>query len=135
MVDDYAHHPTEVAALLRAARTVAGAGRVLVLFQPHLFSRTRAFAAEFAEALSLADEVVVTDVYAAREDPDPDGLGCADHRRDGADRPVRPRPDRGGARRWPAWPGPATSCSPSGAGDVTELGPVILADLGRAGES
>nr|WP_123816522.1 UDP-N-acetylmuramate--L-alanine ligase [Myceligenerans xiligouense] len=71
VVDDYAHHPTKVAALLEAARTVAAPGRVLVLFQPHLYSRTRDFATDFARVLSLADEVVVTGVYAAREDPDP----------------------------------------------------------------
>ncbi|OLT46778.1 UDP-N-acetylmuramate--L-alanine ligase [Cellulosimicrobium sp. CUA-896] len=71
VVDDYAHHPTEIAALLAAARPVAGDGRVVVLFQPHLYSRTRAFAREFADALGAADLVVVTGVYAAREDPDP----------------------------------------------------------------
>jgi UDP-N-acetylmuramate--alanine ligase len=74
--DDYAHHPTEVAAVLRAARGVAGEGRVLAAFQPHLFSRTRIFAADFAEALGLADEVVVLDVYAAREDPEPGVTGA-----------------------------------------------------------
>ena len=67
--DDYAHHPTEVAAALGAARTVAGDHRVHVLFQPHLFSRTQEFAEEFAGALSLADTVRVLDIYAAREDP------------------------------------------------------------------
>ncbi|WP_309123701.1 UDP-N-acetylmuramate--L-alanine ligase [Arthrobacter sp.] len=67
--DDYAHHPTEVAAALSAARTVAGEYRVHVLFQPHLFSRTQEFAEEFAAALSLADSVRVLDIYAAREDP------------------------------------------------------------------
>lgn len=67
--DDYAHHPTEVAAALNAARTVAGQYAVHVVFQPHLFSRTREFAAEFAAALSLADTVRVLDIYAAREDP------------------------------------------------------------------
>ncbi|WRH26436.1 UDP-N-acetylmuramate--L-alanine ligase [Arthrobacter sp. JZ12] len=67
--DDYAHHPTEVAAALAAARTVAGEHRVHVLFQPHLFSRTMEFAEEFAAALSLADSVHVLDIYAAREDP------------------------------------------------------------------
>ncbi|WP_427018928.1 UDP-N-acetylmuramate--L-alanine ligase [Pseudarthrobacter sp. P1] len=67
--DDYAHHPTEVAAALKAARNVAGEHRVHVLFQPHLFSRTREFAAEFAQALSLADTVAVLDIYPAREDP------------------------------------------------------------------
>ncbi|GAB3539913.1 UDP-N-acetylmuramate--L-alanine ligase [Arthrobacter tecti] len=69
--DEYAHHPTEVAAAMAAARTVAGDHRVHVLFQPHLFSRTREFAVEFAAALSLADSVRVLDIYAAREDPVP----------------------------------------------------------------
>jgi UDP-N-acetylmuramate--alanine ligase len=70
--DDYAHHPTEVAsAALAAARGVAGAGRVIAVFQPHLYSRTAAFAAAFAEALGAADTVVVMDIYAAREDPVP----------------------------------------------------------------
>jgi UDP-N-acetylmuramate--alanine ligase len=64
--DDYAHHPTEVAATLAAARTL-GARRLIAVFQPHLYSRTRAFAREFGEALALADVVAVLDVYAARE--------------------------------------------------------------------
>ncbi|MCU1631884.1 MAG: UDP-N-acetylmuramate--L-alanine ligase [Micrococcaceae bacterium] len=67
--DDYAHHPTEVRAALTAARTVAGEHRVHVLFQPHLFSRTREFADGFADALSLADTATVLPVFAAREDP------------------------------------------------------------------
>ena len=74
--DDYAHHPTEVAAQLRAARAVAGSGRVVVAFQPHLYSRTREFAAAFGSALGLADEVVVMDVYGAREDPVPGVTGA-----------------------------------------------------------
>lgn len=69
--DDYAHHPTEVAAALQAARAVAGERSVHVLFQPHLFSRTRNFAAEFASALDLADSVTVLPIYPAREDPIP----------------------------------------------------------------
>jgi UDP-N-acetylmuramate--alanine ligase len=73
--DDFAHHPTEVAAALKAARAAAGAGRLITVFQPHLYSRTRIFAAEFAQALSLSDQVVVTDVYAAREDPEPGVTG------------------------------------------------------------
>jgi UDP-N-acetylmuramate--alanine ligase len=75
VVDDYAHHPTEVTALLRAARGVAGDGRVVAVFQPHLFSRTRIFAADFGAALGLADEVVVLDVYPAREEPEPGVTG------------------------------------------------------------
>ncbi len=69
--DDYAHHPTEVEAALHQARLVAGDGEVVALFQPHLYSRTRNFADRFAQALSLADQVVLTDIYAAREDPIP----------------------------------------------------------------
>lgn len=69
--DDYAHHPTEVLAALRAARAVAGEGAVHVLFQPHLFSRTQEFHREFAAALSLADSAHVLEIYAARESPIP----------------------------------------------------------------
>ena len=69
VVDDYAHHPTEVAATLEAARTL-GARRVVAVFQPHLFSRTARQAAEFGAALAGADEVVVLDVYPARERPE-----------------------------------------------------------------
>ena len=64
--DDYAHHPAEIAATLAAARD---GGRVLVLFQPHLYSRTRHLAAELADALTAADAVAVADVYPAREQP------------------------------------------------------------------
>ncbi|WP_026918928.1 UDP-N-acetylmuramate--L-alanine ligase [Gordonia shandongensis] len=75
--DDYAHHPTEVRAVLTAAREVVEArrGRVIAVFQPHLYSRTAEFAAEFAAALSLADEVIVADVYGAREQPQPGVTG------------------------------------------------------------
>jgi UDP-N-acetylmuramate--alanine ligase len=66
--DDYAHHPTEVEATLRAARELAP-GRLIAAFQPHLYSRTKALAAEFGEALSEADEIAVLDVYPAREEP------------------------------------------------------------------
>jgi UDP-N-acetylmuramate--alanine ligase len=74
--DSYAHHPTEIAGDLQAARAVAGEGRVVVAFQPHLVSRTRIFGAEMGRALGAADEVVVLDVYLAREDPDPDVTGA-----------------------------------------------------------
>lgn len=67
--DDYAHHPTEVKAAIDQARIVAGAGKVYVIFQPHLYSRTMFFAKDFAKSLSLADCAVVVDIYAAREDP------------------------------------------------------------------
>ncbi len=74
VVDDYAHHPTEVAATLRAARS-SHPGRVWAVFQPHLYSRTQALHREFGQALALADRVVVTDVYGAREDPIPGVTG------------------------------------------------------------
>jgi UDP-N-acetylmuramate--alanine ligase len=67
--DDYGHHPREIAATLAAARGAAGPGRVLVVFQPHLYSRTRHLAHELAGALAAADAVAVTSVYAAREQP------------------------------------------------------------------
>ncbi len=73
--DDFAHHPTEVAAALKAARGAVGDGKLITVFQPHLYSRTRIFAKEFAEALALSDQVVVLDVYAAREDPEPGVTG------------------------------------------------------------
>jgi len=69
VVDDYAHHPTEIAATLSAARQVHPKRRLVALFQPHLFSRTRDFAGDFGKALAAADRVVVTDVYPSREKP------------------------------------------------------------------
>lgn len=127
VVDDYAHHPTEVAALLRAARGVARGGRVLVLFQPHLYSRTKIFAREFAQALRLADRVVVTDVYGAREDPEPGVTGAliTDQipRQAGAlfvaDRLAAARSVADRAR-------PGDLVLTVGAGDVTELAGTIL---------
>ncbi|WP_262921985.1 UDP-N-acetylmuramate--L-alanine ligase [Hymenobacter sublimis] len=70
-VDDYAHHPREIEAFLRSLRTLYPGRRLRVIFQPHLFSRTRDFAPGFAESLSLADEVVLLDIYPARELPMP----------------------------------------------------------------
>jgi UDP-N-acetylmuramate--alanine ligase len=69
IVDDYAHHPTEVAATLASARTGWPGRRLVAVFQPHLYSRTRDFANEFGTALADADVVFVTDVYPAREAP------------------------------------------------------------------
>jgi len=74
--DDYAHHPTEVAAQLSAARTVAGAGRLIGVFQPGTYSRTQTFATEFANALGIADIAVVTDIFPAREEPIPGVSGA-----------------------------------------------------------
>ncbi len=73
IVDDYAHHPTEVAATLRGARK-GWQGRIIAVFQPHLYTRTRDFSSPFARSLALADVSVITDVYPAREEPLP-GIG------------------------------------------------------------
>jgi UDP-N-acetylmuramate--alanine ligase len=67
VIDDYAHHPTEVAATIAAARTLNGIDRVVAIFQPHLYSRTPELASEFGQALSTADLAFVLDVYPARE--------------------------------------------------------------------
>lgn len=132
VIDDYAHHPTEVEALLRAARPVATGGRVLVLFQPHLFSRTRTFAREFGRALRLADVVVLTDIYAAREDPVPgvDAGLIAEQVPAGTE--VHVVPERtAAARRVAELARPGDLVLTVGAGDVTEFGPVVLEVLAR----
>jgi UDP-N-acetylmuramate--alanine ligase len=69
IVDDYAHHPTEISATLEAARTAYPGRRLVVAFQPHLYSRTRDFATDFGRALAAADVVYLTEIYAAREKP------------------------------------------------------------------
>lgn len=77
LYDDYAHHPTEVAAALQTARSVAGSGRVIAIHQPHLYSRTQAMAGEFAAVYErAADHTVVLDVHGAREDPIPGVTGA-----------------------------------------------------------
>jgi len=129
--DDYAHHPTEVSAQLRAARSVARGGRLVVAFQPHLYSRTLEFAEGFGAALGLADEVVVMDIYGAREDPVPGVTGAlvAD---------AVPLPP-GRVVFEPSWsaaaPALAARARPGdlvmtmGAGDVSMVGPEVLAAL------
>lgn len=75
LYDDYAHHPTEVEALLESARSVAGEGALIVVHQPHLFSRTRLFHREFAAAFAAADHTVVLEIDGVREAPDPTTTG------------------------------------------------------------
>ncbi|MGB6576039.1 MAG: cyanophycin synthetase, partial [Trebonia sp.] len=130
VLDSYAHHPTELTADLRAARAIAGAGRVIAVFQPHLYSRTRIFAAEFGAALALADEAVVLDVYAAREDPEPGVTGklVADAVPGGTALYVTAASDAPKVVASLAAPGDVVLTM--GAGDVTRLGPVILAEIG-----
>ena len=71
VIDDYGHHPTEIEVVLQTARRYVGAGRVIVIFQPHRYSRTQAFATQFATALGLADHTYILEIYAASEAPIP----------------------------------------------------------------
>ena len=126
--DSYAHHPTEIAGDLRSARALAGSGRVVVAFQPHLVSRTRIFGTAMGEALGAADEVVVLDVYLAREDADPAVTGALVA---GA---VPLPPDRvvfvadfdAVAGELAARARPGDLVITLGAGTVTEIGPRVL---------
>ncbi len=126
--DSYAHHPAEISGDLAAARAVAGEGRVVVAYQPHLVSRTRLMGEEMGRALSAADEVVVLDVYVAREEADPEVSGALVAR--AVQLPedvVHYVPDRdevpallAGIAR------PGDLVLTLGAGDVTTVGPRVL---------
>lgn len=132
IVDDYAHHPTEIRATLAAARLAFPGRRIIVAFQPHLFSRTRDFAGDFGTALARADELFLADIYPAREKPIAGVTSrlIADH--------------AAIAGRRPAWMGTQPELAHAlagfvrsgdvvvtmGAGDVTVTGPELLALLG-----
>ena len=129
--DDYAHHPTEVRNTLIAARTAAGDGRVVVCFQPHLYTRTRDFWPQLAEALEQADQAIVMDVCGDREDPLP-GI-------DGAMVARAVRPNTAEVTYQPVWdeaaPTVAAIARPGdlvitvGCGDVTKVAPLIVGQL------
>lgn len=131
VIDSYAHHPTEMTADLEAIRGGAAGGRVLVLFQPHLYSRTQELGAEMGAALALADASVVLDIYPAREDPIPGVTSTVitdAARAAGAD--VTLAPSKEAAPELIAGMAkPGDLVLTMGAGDVTELGPRILAQL------
>jgi UDP-N-acetylmuramate--alanine ligase len=132
VVDDYAHHPTEIRATLAAARTAYPGRRIVAAFQPHLYSRTRDFAREFGEALAAADSVFVADIYPAREQPIPGvtaGLIVDSTRA------------AGGAVAWQGERGALSGelaravrggdvVLTIGAGDITKTGPELLRELG-----
>lgn len=134
VVDDYAHHPTELRATLTAARGFAGDGRVIAVFQPHLYSRTQLFASEMGAALGLADIVVVMEVYGAREEPVPGVTGALVS----AAVPLPPQQ----VHYEPSWTSVAGLVAQHarsgdlvltlGAGDVTQIGPEVLRSLGTA---
>jgi UDP-N-acetylmuramate--alanine ligase len=136
IVDDYAHHPTEIAATLQAARASYPDRRVVAAFQPHLFSRTRDFADAFGQALAKADSVFLTDIYPARERPI---VGITSEL-------VAAALDRAGGAV--AWQGPRTELASAlcafvrdgdvvitiGAGDITRTGPELRQQLERRGK-
>lgn len=134
--DDYAHHPTELRAALGAALRAKGDGRLVACFQPHLYSRTRDFADEFGAALCLADEVVVCDIYAAREDPLPGVTGAlvadAAHRHAGPNTHVEYVPDKSDlASHLAGVVQPGDLVMTLGAGDVTLVGPMLVGLLNQ----
>jgi UDP-N-acetylmuramate--alanine ligase len=142
IVDDYAHHPSEITATLSGARAAWPARRLVAVFQPHLYTRTRDFAGEFGVALSAADLVFVTDVYAAREEPiaGVSGRLVSDATRK-AGAPVKYLPDETGARGEAADVveaalKPGDLIVTLGAGDIDELARRLAArraDIGGRG--
>ena len=129
VVDDYAHHPSEIVATVAAARERTD-GRVLVLFQPHLYSRTRHLAYELGAALSTADAACVTEIYQAREEPI-DGVGgklVVEALRPGLRAGWAPRVEDG-ARIVASWARPGDLVLTVGAGDVERAGPLVLEAL------
>ena len=136
--DDYAHHPTEVRAALSALREL-DPERLIAAFQPHLYSRTKAFTEDFGAALALADEVVVLDVYPAREEPVGELAGVS-----GLQVAEATAERIGGKRVWwlPTAAAARTALSPRlgpgdilvtiGAGDVFKLGEALVGDDGKA---
>ncbi|UXX95907.1 UDP-N-acetylmuramate--L-alanine ligase [Streptomyces sp. AD2-2] len=133
VIDSYAHHPTEMTADLEAMRAAASTSRLLVVFQPHLFSRTQELGKEMGQSLALADASLVLDIYPAREDPIPgvtSDLIIEAARAAGADvTPVHDKADVPEAVAGMAKPGDLVLTM--GAGDVTDLGPRILDRLAK----
>jgi UDP-N-acetylmuramate--alanine ligase len=131
--DDYAHHPTEIAATLRGARPAVGGGRLIAVFQPGTFSRTQIFAQQFAEAMELADIAVVMDVYPAREEPIPGVTGAtiADLIRLPGDRLIYEPSWSATPARIAAVARPGDLVVTMGIGDVYLLCPEILSAVGH----
>ncbi len=134
IVDDYAHHPTEIAATLAAARAAFPGRRIVAAFQPHLYSRTRDFANEFGASLAMADAVFLTEIYPAREQPIAGVTAALVAEAIGTS---------GGTL---SWKGDRSALADAladnvasgdvvftiGAGDITKTGPELIARLGRS---
>jgi UDP-N-acetylmuramate--alanine ligase len=132
--DDYAHHPTEVAAALQAARSVVGDGRLIAVHQPHLYSRTRMMAGDFARVYEeLADHTIVLDVYGAREDPEPGVTGELVTRRFADPSRVSYRPDwQEAADRVAEVARDGDFVITLGCGDVYRIVPQVLSGLAKS---
>ena len=129
VIDDYGHHPTEINVTLTAAKRYAGGGRLLVIFQPHRYSRTKAFMKEFAQSLSIADQAWLLEVYAANEQPIT-GVSSANIVKlmtSGTFEPNFIAVTEAVAQE--AKPGDVIITL--GAGDVSSLGPIILEELSK----
>jgi UDP-N-acetylmuramate--alanine ligase len=134
VVDDYAHHPTEIRATLAAARAAYPGRRIIAAFQPHLYSRTRDFAGDFGGALATADTIYLTEIYGAREKPI-SGVTAAliDGAARDAGRAVTWRGERNAlAAALAAGTEPGDVVLTLGAGDITRTGPELLALLSAA---
>lgn len=132
VVDDYAHHPTEIEATLQAARAAFPGRRLVVAFQPHLYTRTRDFAREFGQAVAAADVVWITDVFPAREQPiaGVDGALVAEHARDSGGAEVRYHAEvQGLAEPLAAALVDGDVLFTLGAGSVEHVGPRVLQHL------
>lgn len=129
IIDDYGHHPTEIKVTLTAAKLYAGDGRLIVVFQPHRYSRTKAFISDFAKALEIADEVVLLEIYAASEEPLPGitSAKIAEEMKNG-----HFIPNFLEATEWViAQAKPGDVIVTLGAGDVNSLAPIISDGLAR----
>jgi len=129
VIDDYGHHPTEVRVVLETAKRYAPTGKVRVIFQPHRFSRTQAFAHEFAQSLDLADEVYVLEIYPASEAPIP-GVSSLLITRDMSPEKAHYQPSMVAAvASIVERSQPGDLVITLGAGDVSSLAPVIVQEL------
>ena len=133
VIDDYGHHPTEIKVTLTAAKRYCGSGKVIVIFQPHRYSRTRAFTKEFAEALSVADSLWLLEVYAASETPI-SGVSSSNIAKLIPHAHFEPN-FLSVTEAVAAIASPGDVIMTLGAGDVSALGPLVLEELQKRFES
>ena len=133
LIDDYGHHPTEIKVTLEAAKRYAGGGKVLVIFQPHRYSRTKAFTNEFAKSLEIADQVWLLEVYAASEQPI-SGVSSANIAKLMSNAEFEPN-FISVTEAIASAANPGDVVITLGAGDVSSLGPLILDELHKRFDS